>query len=106
MGLLVPTRRRDRDGARKDARKRMRMNHALPALAVLAAFTLAPLHGASAASSPLTLSALRDIVGVGSPKLSPDGKSVVVGVTHADFKANKNITQLELIDVTSGARRA
>ena len=80
-------------------------HHALPALAVLASLALAPLSGASAVSSPLTLSALRDIVGVGSPKLAPDGKSIVLTVSHVDFKANRNTTQLELVEIASGARR-
>ena len=83
----------------------MKVRTALPALAILTAITLAPLTGARAASSPLTLAGLRDIVNVGSPKLSPDGKSVIVTVSRADFKANKNVSQIELVDVASGARR-
>jgi len=83
----------------------MIVRRALPALMLFASLTLAPHTGASAASSPLTLAGLRDIVGVGSPKLSPDGKTAIVTVSHTEFKANKNDTQIELIDVSTGARR-
>lgn len=51
------------------------------------------------------LDAMRRIVGVGSPQLSPDGRSIAVIVSRPNYKDNRYDTELVLVDVASGAAR-
>ena len=61
---------------------------------------------ATTASSTFSSETMQHLVGVSSPAISPDGKRVVVVVSHIDWAADTRTTQLELIDVASHARRA
>jgi dipeptidyl aminopeptidase/acylaminoacyl peptidase len=65
----------------------------------------APAQAAPAALKPLTLEALRQLVAVREPAISPDGKRVVYVRGIGDFKADVEKTELILVDVASGARR-
>jgi len=58
----------------------------------------------TAASERISLKDLDQLVGVSSPRISPDGQSVVVVVSRADLEENLNRRQLVLIDVGSGER--
>lgn len=72
----------------------------LAGLAALAFFHL-PL----CAQQPLSLEDLRLLVGISSVEISPDGASIAVVVSRANFAENKNEPQLELVDVASATTR-
>lgn len=75
------------------------------AASVLLAGSLA-LAGADAPKAKrFELDDLARIVRLSSPRISPDGASVAVVVTRADVEKNKWISELELVDVATGARR-
>lgn len=57
------------------------------------------------AQQKFTLEHLRQLTGVGSVQLSPDGKTAVVAVTHPDFSVDRNVSELYAVDVVSGAAR-
>ncbi len=57
------------------------------------------------AAEPFTLETLRQIVSVGSPQPSPDGKNVVVVVTRPNYQDNRNESELWLVDVASATSR-
>jgi Tol biopolymer transport system component len=70
------------------------------------ASSAAPSPQAPAASqAPFTLEAARAIVTVSSPKISPDGSRVVYVRSHGDYKTDKAIRELVLVDVKSGRSR-
>lgn len=49
---------------------------------------------------------LRSEVGVATPVISPDGKSIAVVTDKADFDKDRFVNQLMLIDVATGSQRA
>src|SRR5215469_16914797 len=49
---------------------------------------------------------LRSEVGVYSPTISPDGKSIAVVISRADFDKDMFVNQLMLVDIATGAQRA
>jgi dipeptidyl aminopeptidase/acylaminoacyl peptidase len=49
--------------------------------------------------------AVRRLVSVSSPVISPDGKSIAVIVSRPDYGENKSKSQLVLVDVATGAQR-
>ncbi len=57
------------------------------------------------AHTTFQLEDLRRLVRVGSPEISPDGRSIAVVVSHQDWKADKSRNELELVDVASGSMR-
>ncbi|HEX7614825.1 MAG TPA: S9 family peptidase [Thermoanaerobaculia bacterium] len=57
------------------------------------------------ATKRFSLDDLEKIVRLSSPRISPDGVSIAVVVTRADVEKNKWISELELVDVATGARR-
>jgi dipeptidyl aminopeptidase/acylaminoacyl peptidase len=67
------------------------------ALAVAAAFSL------SAARFDLTH--LEKISRVADPQISPDGKSIVIVVSHPNFAEDRYDSDLVLVDIASGQRR-
>jgi dipeptidyl aminopeptidase/acylaminoacyl peptidase len=74
--------------------------------AVAAAVSLAGAGGARAADpKPLTFEALRALVTVREPQISPDGTRVAYVRVTGDFKADRNDSELVLTDVASGTRR-
>ncbi|MGE5624090.1 MAG: prolyl oligopeptidase family serine peptidase [Bacillota bacterium] len=48
---------------------------------------------------------LRRLVGVSDPQISPDGKRVVVIVSHPNWDDDKNDKEIDLVDVDTGAVR-
>ena len=85
------------------------MNRALRTVILgLALVGLAPgLHAAPAQSSghALQLSDLRKLVRIGSPEVSPDGRHVAVVVSHWDWKNDKSLPAIVLVDVATGKQR-
>jgi dipeptidyl aminopeptidase/acylaminoacyl peptidase len=61
--------------------------------------------GADAAPKTFSLEAARSIVTVSEPAVSPDGTRVVYVREHPDFKADKTLRELVLVDVASGTAR-
>ena len=74
----------------------------LPA-ALLALAALAP--SATAQSRRFALADLGRIVRIADPQLSPDGKSIAVIVSRANYAQNRYDASLVIIDVESGAQR-
>lgn len=66
-----------------------------------------PLSASAAASAPaFQLTDLQKIVNLGEPQISPDGKRIAVIVSTPDWKTDKSEQELDLVDTSSGARRA
>jgi dipeptidyl aminopeptidase/acylaminoacyl peptidase len=51
------------------------------------------------------LHSLGELVEVRSPRVSPDGKSIVVVVSRPDYEENVYVNQLVLVDIASGVQR-
>ena len=66
---------------------------------------LLPVVGA-AQSTRMDLDAFGRIVRLADPQLSPDGRSVAVVVSRANFDENRYDPELTLVDVTTGGRHA
>src|SRR5664279_4044449 len=58
------------------------------------------------AQAKFTLDQLGKIVGVSSPNVSPDGKSVVFVVAKPNYTNDKNESDIYLVDLAGGAPRA
>src|SRR5262249_27235808 len=54
------------------------------------------------AQSRYTLELARKTVGVGNPRVSPDGRSIAFLVTRPDFEKDQYVTELWLADATTG----
>lgn len=54
----------------------------------------------------IQISDLHKIVRVADPQISPDDKSIVVTVAHANMKEDRYDSELVLIDIATGAQRA
>jgi len=67
-------------------------------LAMLLACIVSPLR----AQSRYTLELARKTVGVGNPRVSPDGRSIAFLVTKPDFEKDQNVTELWLADAATG----
>src|SRR5262244_368982 len=57
---------------------------------------------AATAPSRYSLDLARKVVGVSSPRVSPDGRSIAFLVTKPDFEKNQNVTELWLADAATG----
>ncbi|HEX5353286.1 MAG TPA: S9 family peptidase [Rhodanobacteraceae bacterium] len=73
-------------------------------VALLALVAGVPLASASAAAS-FQLNDLKNLVRLSDPQVAPNGKSVAVVVITPVWKTDKHDTELDLIDVESGAQR-
>src|SRR5437764_819541 len=58
------------------------------------------------AETRYSLELARKLVGLASPRVSPDGRSIAFLVTHPDFDKNRNESELWLADAVTGAARA
>jgi dipeptidyl aminopeptidase/acylaminoacyl peptidase len=76
-----------------------------PAAATSPAATPSP-SASPAGPKPLTFDAVRQLVEVSSPQISPDGTRVAYVRSVGDFKADERKTEIELVDVASGTTRA
>lgn len=75
-------------------------------LGILAALlALAAPGKAKAQARKIELSDLQKIVGVSSPAISPDGKSIVIIVSRVNFDEDRYESQLVLVDIATGAQR-
>jgi dipeptidyl aminopeptidase/acylaminoacyl peptidase len=72
--------------------------------ALTAAVFLIALITASAAlaAEPYTLDVARKLVGLSSPRVSPDGRSIAYLVSKPDHEANRNLTELWIADAATG----
>lgn len=61
---------------------------------------------ASMAATPFQLDDLQKIVQLSDPQLSPNGQFVAVVVSTPVWKTDKRDTEIDVVDVASGARRA
>lgn len=61
---------------------------------------------ASVAATPFQLDDLQKLVKVSDPRLSPDGKSVAIVTSTPVWKTDKHDTEIDVVDVASGATRA
>jgi len=66
---------------------------------------LALLAGTASAQQPLGLEDLRLLVGVSSVEISPDGSSIAVITSRANFADDRNEPQLFVVDVAAGTTR-
>ncbi len=75
-------------------------------LGILAALlALAAPGKAKAQARKIELTDLQKIVGVSSPAISPDGKSIVIIVSRVNFDEDRYESQLVLVDIATGAQR-
>jgi Tol biopolymer transport system component len=72
---------------------------------VAALLALAPPSGAKAQGRKIELADLQKIVGVSSPEISPDGKSIVIVVSRVNWDEDRHDGQLVLVDIATGAQR-
>lgn len=49
---------------------------------------------------------LRNLVSLSGPQISPDGTRIAVIVSRPDWKSDKNRTEIDLVDVATGNKRA
>ena len=80
------------------------MNNHLRSL-LIAACGLVLLGGVPAIARTIGLEDLEALVQVRSPRISPDGKSIVIVVARPDYEENRFESHLVLVDVESGSRR-
>lgn len=62
--------------------------------------------GAMAQKQRIQISSLEKIVRIADPQISPDDKSIVIVVARANVKDDRYDSQIELVDIASGAQRA
>ncbi len=60
---------------------------------------------ANAQARKIELGDLQKIVGVSSPAISPEGKSIVIIVSRVNFDEDRYDSQLVLVDIATGAQR-
>ncbi|MBV8748906.1 MAG: S9 family peptidase [Candidatus Eremiobacteraeota bacterium] len=77
----------------------------LPAVGRAAPAPVPAASPSAGALKPVTWEALRGIVSVREPQIAPDGKQIVYVRGVGDFKADREQTELVLLDVATGARR-
>ena len=81
--------------------KRLRAGYLLAWAAMLLALPLVSL-----ANSPFRLDDLQKLVRLSDPQLSPDGRFVAIVVSRPVWKTDKHATEVDIVDVASGARHA
>jgi dipeptidyl aminopeptidase/acylaminoacyl peptidase len=66
-----------------------------------------PLLASAATSAPaFQLDDVQKILSLHEPQISPDGKRIAVIVSTPDWKTDKNLQEIDLVDTASGTRRA
>src|ERR1043166_4277442 len=79
----------------------------LPVPVLLGALLAAVAWGAVArAETRYTLDLARKVVGLGSPRVSPDGRAIAFLVTRPNFEQDRNESELWLADAATGNPRA
>jgi len=74
-------------------------------LGIMALLVLAAPCRARAQSRKIEPGDLQKIVGVSSPEISPDGKSIVIIVSRVNWDEDRYDSQLVLVDIATGAQR-
>lgn len=74
-------------------------------LRILAALLAIAPGKANAQARKIELGDLQKIVGVSSPEISPDGKSIVSIVSRVNWDEDRHDSQLVLVDIATGAQR-
>ncbi len=85
------------------------MKSAAPIVCAIGCITAAMLlasHAAVASAPAFQLEDLRRIVSLSEPHISPDGKRIAVIVGTPNWKTDKSVQELDLVDVATGTRRA
>jgi dipeptidyl aminopeptidase/acylaminoacyl peptidase len=77
----------------------------LASAASCALLTLLADGSASAQARKVELGDLQKIVGISNPAISPDGKSIVIIVSRANWDEDRYDSQLVLVDIATGAQR-
>jgi dipeptidyl aminopeptidase/acylaminoacyl peptidase len=72
---------------------------------LVALFALAIPSRARAQARKIELGDFQKIVGVSSPAISPDGKSIVIVVSRVNWDEDRYDSQLVLVDIATGAQR-
>src|ERR1700722_19498413 len=66
-----------------------------------------PLLASATSPAPaFQLGDLQKIVSLHEPQISPDGKRIAVIVSTPDWKTDKNLQEIDLVDAATGTRRA
>src|SRR4029077_8853428 len=68
-------------------------------------FVPAPALAATSVHDAITTQCLREEVELSGLEVSPDGARLVVTATRSDFEANRHLSELLLIDTSTGAAR-
>ncbi len=77
------------------------------ARAASCAFLVLVAYGSTEAQArKIELADLQKIVGVSSPEISPDGKSIVIIVSRVNWDEDRYDSQLVLVDIATGAQRS
>lgn len=74
-------------------------------LLVIAACIVLLIGSASATARRIEIDDLGAIVRISSPRISPDGRSIVIVVSRPDYEENRFENRLVLVDIKSGAQR-
>jgi dipeptidyl aminopeptidase/acylaminoacyl peptidase len=69
-----------------------------------AASLLVMICGASATARPIDIDDLGAMVRIASPRISPDGRSIVIVVSRPDYEENRFENRLVLVDIDSGTQ--
>lgn len=72
---------------------------------VLAVLTLLVPSAGAQTPRVMTLDDAREVVRVGDPRIAPDGRTVLITVSRADYEANEWRGELVAVDVASGESR-
>lgn len=82
------------------------MKHALLCLALVLPAPLALAADAPSGKQPFTAERSWQLLRIGNPELSPDGRSIVAPVSRTDMAENKASTDLWLWSADGGTQRA
>ena len=63
-------------------------------------------YNVSAQARRIELSDMKDMVGLSAPKISPDGKKIVLVVSRPNFELNRYEKELVLVDIALGTMRS
>jgi len=86
--------------------KPLRVTLTVAAVLLAAAAMAQPFDSAQGKSRRIQLDDLGRVVRVSDPQISPDGKSIVVVMSRANYDENRYDAELVLVDVASGRQRS
>ena len=78
-----------------------------PVALVISCVLAWPLSATAATGTPaFRLDDLQKLVNLSDPQIAPDGKQIATIVSRPDWKTDKNLQEIDLVDVTTGERRS